>query len=263
MAVITSLPRRLKRRKSISYLCILLVAYVGNRELDRKNSIASATKPHRRSHRSAQELDDAELQRAIRLSLQESNAASGRPGYVPSQPAPSNWAYSEPPIVDHSTRPSAIAEEEDDPDLRAAIEASLRDANAPKPSAPIPETPRLEDAPYTYPTYNQPQSLSTPPAPSSLPKLPNYDLAPLEADAIMTFNQTVEQLQAQGGKDISRYPAMNDLYEKASSLRPKLALSLDDAGRKEGQLPLFARLIPSLTHTQKCSPRCTINCQKL
>jgi growth factor-regulated tyrosine kinase substrate len=68
----------------------------------------------------------------------------------------------------------------------------------------------------------------------SLPKLPNYDLEPLESDMILTFSQTVEQVQAQGGRDLSRYPAVNELYDKANSLRPKLAMSLDDTGRKEG-----------------------------
>ena len=72
-----------------------------------------------------------------------------------------------------------------------------------------------------------------PPQPS-LPKLPNYDLEPLESDAILTFSQTVEQVQAQGGQDLLRYPAVNELYDKANSLRPKLAMSLDDMGQKEG-----------------------------
>ncbi|KDR68667.1 hypothetical protein GALMADRAFT_1021903 [Galerina marginata CBS 339.88] len=191
-----------------------------------------STSLHGQRHKSARELADAELQRAIQLSLQEVNGA--RSGYVPSQPSPSKWGYSEPPIVERSTYPDRKTDEEDDPDLKAAIEASLREAAAPKPSAPIVvETPRTEDAPYSYsgPGYSQsyPPAVSQPP----LPKLHNYDLEPLEADAILTFNQTVEQVQAQGGRDLSRYPAVTELYDKASGLRPKLALSLDDAGRKE------------------------------
>ncbi|KAG6874136.1 hypothetical protein C0995_005552 [Termitomyces sp. Mi166 len=183
-------------------------------------------------HQSARDLADAELQRAIQLSLQEVNSSShSRPGYVPSQPT--NWKYSEPPLVDRSSRstqPSTIEEEEDDPDLRAAIEASLREANTPRPSAPVAvESPRTE---YTGPGYSQsyPPSISQVPAP---PVMPSYDLEPLESDAILTFSQTVDQVEAQGGRDISRYPAVNELYDKANGLRPKLALSLDDAGRKE------------------------------
>ncbi|KAI0641095.1 ubiquitin binding protein [Trametes meyenii] len=184
-------------------------------------------------HRHARDFADADLQRAIQLSLEEVGAAGGRrPGYVP---APSPWQTSEPPLVDRSTRPYASSnEEEDDPDLRAAIEASLREASAPKPSAPI-----VIDASERYlaseQTTGYPQSYppsSATPKPR-LPTIPNYDLEPLEADAIMTFNQTVEQLQAQGGRDISRYPAVTELYDKANALRPKLAMNLNDTSRKE------------------------------
>lgn len=162
-------------------------------------------------HRSARELADAELQRAIQLSLQEMNGPNGQahPGYIPYQSSPSRWGYSEPPLVQSSIP------EEDDPDLRAAIEASLREANAPE---------------RQYQSeYSQPPEISQ----SAVPKVPDYDLAPLEADAILTFNQTVEHVQAQGGRDLSRYPAVTELYDKASGIRPKLALSMDDTGRKE------------------------------
>ncbi|CCM03709.1 uncharacterized protein FIBRA_05855 [Fibroporia radiculosa] len=192
-------------------------------------------------HRSARDLADAELQRAIQLSLEEVGAAGGRrPGYVPS---PSSWQSSEPPLVDRKTRPyagsSTIRDEEDDPDLKAAIEASLREASAPKPSAPFSiETPTSEQ-PSSYANgYGFPQSYppsSATPKPKALTS-PNYDLEPLEADAILTFNQTVGQVQAQGITDLSRYPAVTELYDKASALRPKLAMSLNDTGRKEQAL---------------------------
>lgn len=167
--------------------------------------------------------------------------ANRRPGYVPSQPSPSQWGYSEPPIVDRSNYPPsrrpAIADEEDDPDLKAAIEASLREANAPKPSAPlVVETPRAEPS-YSYNS----RSIAPPTSQPPLPRIPTYDLEPLETDAILTFNQTVEQVQAQGGRDLSRYPAVTELYEKANGLRPKLALCLDDTGRKEGESRFLIR----------------------
>lgn len=187
---------------------------------------------HGTRHRSARELADAELQRAIQLSLEEVGAANGhaRPGYVPSQPSPSAWQHSEPPIVDRTSRPAVqAADEEDDPDLKAAIEASLREANAPKPSAPIALEASQTDS-YTGPGYSQSYPPAALPAP---PAQPSYELEPLESDAILTFSQTVEQVEAQGGRDISRYVGVNELYDKANSLRPKLALSLDDAGRKE------------------------------
>jgi growth factor-regulated tyrosine kinase substrate len=55
---------------------------------------------------------------------------------------------SEPPLVKSTAR----AAEDDDPDLRAAIEASLREANAPRASAPVVE----DEAPTPRNTYNAP-----------------------------------------------------------------------------------------------------------
>lgn len=183
-------------------------------------------------HSSARDLADAELQRAIELSLEEVGAAHGRrPGYVPAQPSANNWHVSEPPLVDRKTHPDhKVAEDEDDPDLRAAIEASLREANAPKPSAPV-ELTSTDSYSNVYAT-SQSYPPTVTPTPQ-VPKLMGYDLEPLETDAILTFSQTVEQVQAQGGRDMSRYPAVNELYDKANGLRPKLAMSLDDTDRKE------------------------------
>jgi hepatocyte growth factor-regulated tyrosine kinase substrate len=194
---------------------------------------------HRRSshgpphleHRPSRDLADADLQRAIRLSLEEVNGQGQhrRPGYVPYQP--DSWQRSEPPLVEHASRPPIGADEDDDPDLKAAIEASLSEANAPKPSAPTGlETPRAQ-APSLSPGSYFPATTPTHPA---VPALPNYDLAPLESDTIMTFSQTIEEVQAQGGRDLSRFPAVTQLFDNANSLRPKLAMSLDDTGRKEG-----------------------------
>ncbi|KZP30279.1 ubiquitin binding protein [Athelia psychrophila] len=204
-----------------------------------------STSLHGARHRSARELADAELQRAIQLSLQEVGAASGhkRPGFVLPQTYPTPWQTSEPPLIDHKSRPDRRQEaaEEDDPDLRAAIEASLQEANAPRPSAPVAlETPRSENAPFSYSDagYSQsyPPTVTPTPAVPSVPQLPNYDLEPLESDTILTFSQTVEQVEAQGGRDMARYPAVNELFDKANGLRPKLAMSLDDTGRKEQML---------------------------
>ncbi|KAJ2926884.1 hypothetical protein H1R20_g10218, partial [Candolleomyces eurysporus] len=179
---------------------------------------------HHHSHRTAaQDLEDAELQRAIELSLEASRSPTG--GYTSLQPEPERWQASEPPLVDRRTRPVEAQMEDDDPDLKAAIEASLREANAPRPSAPMAE-------PTSGYSDYQPSSTvnATLPPPSVIP---HYDLDPLETDTILTFNQTVEQVEASGGRDLSRYPAVTELYDKASGLRPKLAMSLDDTGKKQ------------------------------
>lgn len=188
-------------------------------------------------HRTARDMYDAELQRAIQLSLEEVGAAGGhRPGYVPS---PTPWQSSEPPLVDRRTHSYVSSpraeEEEEDPDLKAAIEASLREANAPRPSAPI-----VFDTPsHEQPSYGNGYGFSSSYPPTAAtpkpraPSLPSHELEPLEADAIMTFNQTVEQVQGNGITDITRYPAVTELYDKANALRPKLGMNLSDTGRKE------------------------------
>jgi growth factor-regulated tyrosine kinase substrate len=127
--------------------------------------------------------------------------------------------------------------EEDDPDLRAAIEASLREANAPKPSAPVePETPRSDTASSLTQSY----PLGVVPPHPLAQKAPSYDLEPLESDAILTFSQTVEEVHARGGRDMSRYPGVTELYDKVNGLRPKLVLNLDDTGRKEREQSFYS-----------------------
>jgi growth factor-regulated tyrosine kinase substrate len=215
---------------------------------DHCDTLAREDAKHRRHHstrhRSARDLADAELQRAIQLSLEEVGASGrNRPGYTPSQPAPSayGWQTSEPPIVERSAPSRAPVDDEDDPDLRAAIEASLREANAPRPSAPIDvETPRNEVASFSYAQQAVPMGMSqsyppVTPAHPPAPTVPNYDLLPLEEDVILTFSQTVEEVQAQGGRDISRYPGVTELHEKANGLKSKLVMSLDDTDRKQSE----------------------------
>ena len=211
------------------------------------NGSATPNSRHRRSlngpshleHRPARDLADADLQRAIQLSLEEVNAQGqhSRPGYVPYHL--DSWQRSEPPLVEHTSRPSAQVDDNDDSDLKAAIEASLREANAPKPSAPTdPETPRVEGLSNSYAGSGSRSYSPTASAQPSLPTLPSYDLAPLESDTIMKFSQTIEQVQAQGSRAMSRSPAVAQLFDDANNLRPKLARSLDDTGRKEGTLTL-------------------------
>ncbi|XP_006454856.1 hypothetical protein AGABI2DRAFT_190088 [Agaricus bisporus var. bisporus H97] len=198
-------------------------------KLDKRHRSTHST-PNPSRHRNGQELADAELQRAIELSLQETNKS---PGYAPTYSTPSSWQPQEPPLVDNKYSNQRAPADEEDPELKAAIEASLREANAPRPSAPA-ELPRPEQTQYSFqPEHARQESYTPTPTQPPLPKVPAYDLDALETDAIMTFNQTVGQAEANGGRDLSRYPALTELYEKASHVRPKLALSVDDAGRKE------------------------------
>ncbi|KIJ45196.1 hypothetical protein M422DRAFT_207487 [Sphaerobolus stellatus SS14] len=200
-----------------------------SKSVDFSKVIGHHSSSRSRKHQSATNFD-TDLQRAIQLSLAESGSSTHtQSSYDP-------WQTSEPPLVDRATRPGAKREEDEDPELRAAIEASLREASAPKPSAPI-ASPYEEREEYSYrgaSSYASDRNLATPQPP--LPQLPNHDLDPRESDAILMFNQTVQDAQAQGGSDLSRMANVHELYDRANSLRPKLALGLDDTGRKEEML---------------------------
>jgi len=165
-----------------------------------------------------------DLQRAIQLSLEDAGAsgALSRSGYAPSQP----------PLTNAPSDPAG-SDLDDDPDLKAAIEESLRDAPNMMPSAPSPVDFSQPVAPSPHRVNAQQDSRPTNPLSNS----PNYDMDLRESDTIMTFSQTVEQAQHDpDGRDISRYPTLSQLYDQANGLRPKLAMSLDDTSRRESEL---------------------------
>jgi growth factor-regulated tyrosine kinase substrate len=167
-----------------------------------------------------------DLQRAIQLSLEYAGVSGtlNHSGYTPSQPPSTIGATVGPADLDLVS----------DPDLKAAIEASLRDIQNPIPSAPLPVD-------FSHPVgspLHQINTLQESRPADSLQSLPNYDMDLPEMDKIMTFTQTVERAQHDpSGRDISRYPTLNQLHDQANGLRPKLALSLDDTSRRESESP--------------------------
>ena len=169
------------------------------KEAEQADKEASDAKKKAASRSAAIDAIDPDLQKAIQLSLQESQ---GRPGYTPSS-STNRWQVSEPPIIDRTARP----EDDEEEQLRAAIEASLREAQAPRPSAPI-----VDEGPTPVAT---------------VPTVAPYELNPHESDAILTFNQTVMFGTVQDPRRV------HELSDRAEAYRPKLTKSLDDAGRKE------------------------------
>ncbi|WVQ68094.1 uncharacterized protein L199_006300 [Kwoniella botswanensis] len=147
-----------------------------------------------RTPRSRADLD-ADLQRAIELSLAES------------QPGGSNFIGSEPPLA----RKNGTAEE-DDEDLRLAIEASLRDMERARPSAPTG---------YDEPEYKP---------------LPTFDLAPRETETILTFSNTMDQMAAYGERDLRRFPHAHILAEQAYALGEKLHRNAEEKSTKQQML---------------------------
>ncbi|SPO35708.1 related to VPS27 - vacuolar protein sorting-associated protein [Pseudozyma flocculosa] len=195
-----------------------------------QRSLTVGGKP-RRSGRSTKEDDDLAL--AIKLSLESSGGAAGPsasgPGQTPSAPG---RATRQP-----DGRMLEGTDADDDPDLAAAIAASLRDWAPPQPSAP-------DSLPAS-----QPQSYATAPAASAaaadtgretLNLPPSLELPPQDVDSLLTFAQTVQAQevynQRHGISGAPPHQQAQALYEKASTARPKVARSLEEGHRRHGVL---------------------------
>lgn len=149
-----------------------------------------------RTPRTRQDLD-ADLQRAIELSLAESQpGASGS--------AKGMMSGSEPPL-----RRQAGNAEDDDEQLRLAIEASLREMERERPSAPT-----GSDEPEYKP-------------------LPTFDLTPRETETVLTFSNTLDQMAAYGERDLRRFPHAHVLYEQAYAVGGKLQRNAEEKHTKQ------------------------------
>ncbi|OXC69142.1 vacuolar protein sorting-associated protein 27 [Cryptococcus neoformans] len=151
-----------------------------------------------RTPRSRADLD-ADLQRAIELSLAESQHNQNRNH--------SHFTPSEPPLV-HGTV------EDEDEQMRLAIEASLRDMEA-RPSAPA--------------------GLGEAPEPEYRP-LPTFDLSPRENETILTFSNTMDQMAAYGERDLRRFPHAHVLAEQANAVGERLRRNVEEKSTKQQML---------------------------
>jgi len=145
-----------------------------------------------RTPRTRQDLD-ADIQRAIELSL-----AEGQPDGLRNM-------GSEPPL----RRQGEGHVEDDDEELRLAIEASLRDAERERPSAPT-----GSDEPEYKP-------------------LPTFDLTPRETETVLTFSNTLDQMAAYGERDLRRFPHAHVLYEQAYAVGGKLQRNAEEKHTKQ------------------------------
>ncbi|KAH8080463.1 hypothetical protein HD553DRAFT_265562, partial [Filobasidium floriforme] len=166
-----------------------------------KNDPNTPSIPAKRSIRTEQ--FDADLQRAIALSLAEGSSGEASNQMVGSQPG----------MHGRKLEGSDVLETEDD-ELRLAIEASLADMHQVRPSAPG----AIEDPEIDY------------------KPLPTYDLSPRETETMLTFAQTIEHAVGFGDRDLHRFPHVYPLYEQAHGLAGKLQRNVEEKGTKHYML---------------------------
>ncbi|SCV71704.1 BQ2448_3292 [Microbotryum intermedium] len=206
---------------------------------ERSSTVGHGSSPSNgRRSASARAKEDDDLQRAIAASLLDSNPssttgpafelrkdASVKSGYTPSYATPDTRT---------STKTKALTKglkEEEDPDLAAAIAASLRDV-APAPSAPTFDSgPTPPAATYAALFPSQGYQANAPPAQTTrYAPLPSYDLSPTESTTLHTFTSALSQPPSQLGH------RERQLYEQASLAAPRLERGLEDAERRKEML---------------------------
>lgn len=168
-----------------------------------------------RDARVAEDTFDADLKRALEMSLEESKAPIGQ-GYVPSSQLQQSKATTN---GTSKPLPQPQEEEEDDPDLKAAIAASLAE---------------MEEQKNKYAATFKQQTSNASHAPITVVARPDYELTPAEAENINLFATLVERLQHQPPGTILREPQIQELYESIGKLRPKLARTYGETMSKHG-----------------------------
>ncbi|OCL07763.1 ubiquitin binding protein [Glonium stellatum] len=169
---------------------------------------------------------DADLKRALEMSLEEVKGHSGS-GYVAqSQLQPQSKV---PAINGNAKLPQSQleSEEEDDSELKAAIAASLAD---------------MEEQKKKHAATLKQQASSSNGVLAVTPKN-DYELTPVEAENINLFSTLVDRLQHQPPGTILREPQIQELYESIGKLRPKLARTYGETMSKHDTLlDLHAKL---------------------
>ncbi|KAF9185174.1 Vacuolar protein-sorting-associated protein 27 [Haplosporangium sp. Z 767] len=155
--------------------------------------------------------EDEDLLRAMELSLKEANS---RPG------------YSDPSAKRHGSEPTALSGvetgEEDDADLLAAIEASLRESNLhDRPASPQQDQHQSSYTAYTFTSQSEVSNAVS-----------SNDLTETEKDNIEMFSSLVDKIRMMNG-DVAGNKEVQALYEQISRLQMKIALSLDEAAKKQ------------------------------
>jgi len=182
--------------------------------------------------------EEIDFERAIAMSLAESSAISNAsappssfgqsnalPGVGYGYEARPSQPYKVPPVAsaaptlsEPASMPSKQLEEED-PDLAAAIRASLAEVQPQASTSAAPTfSSALAAAPYVYTPQNVPQ-----------PSVPSYELALAEFDALDSFSAALPPRQ------LSMDDA-NELFYRADKSRGKMIRALEDSAIKTDML---------------------------
>lgn len=190
--------------------CYAKLTGKGYKELDRTPTYPHKTRSTSMQPRSARVDDgfDEDLKKALAMSLEEVKTARGQ------EPATNGSG-------------AAKRAEEEDADLRAAIEASLAD---------------MEEQKKRHAAALKQQTSTDAPPTTFLPKN-DYELTPVEAENINLFATLVDRLQTQPPGTILREPQIQELYDSIGTLRPKLARTYGETMSKHGEFSSLVRRI--------------------
>ena len=165
---------------------------------------------------------DEDMRKALEMSLEDAKGSAGS-GYVPQS------QLRREPLKPKTNGLSK--EEEDDPDLKAALALSLKEAEeqAKKHAASLKRSSESNANSQTAQAFVMPKN--------------DYELSLVEAENINLFSTFVDRLQHQPPGTILREPQIQELYESIGKLRPKLARTLGETmSKSDTLLDLHAKL---------------------